>query len=138
MSALVEGPTPLVLVADDDPDILSFVAPSLEDAGMEVIVAYNGLETLRGVTEHQPEVVVLDIGMPALDGKAVLRILQKLGPKAPLVLFLTAHALPENRVEGLELGAVDYVVKPFDTGELIARVAAAVRMRRRIEAAAGC
>jgi DNA-binding response OmpR family regulator len=103
-----------------------------------VIEAHDGLATLRAVTQHRPDVVVLDIGMPALDGRAVLRILQKMGPDAPLVIFLTAHALAENRVEGLELGAVDYVVKPFDTAELIARVGSAVRMRQRIAQAAGC
>jgi DNA-binding response OmpR family regulator len=133
-----QGEAPLVLVADDDEDILSFLTPSLEDAGMNVVEAHDGLETLRAVTRHRPEVVVLDIGMPGLDGKAVLRIVKKLGDDAPSVLFLTAHALPENRVEGLQLGAVDYVVKPFDTDELIARVGAAVRTRRRIRAAEGC
>lgn len=132
------APSPLVVVADDDEDILSFLTPSFEGAGLRVVEAHNGLEALRAVTEHEPDVVVLDIGMPHLDGRAVLRILQKMGPRAPLVLFLTAHALPENRIEGLELGAVDYIVKPFDTGELLARVATALRTRRRIEAAAGC
>jgi two-component system, OmpR family, response regulator PrrA len=135
---MIEGQPPLILVADDDPDIVSFLVPSFEAAGMRVVEAHDGLETLRAVTAHRPEALVLDIGMPALDGKAVLRILQKLGGDAPAVIFLTAHALPENRVEGLELGAVDYVVKPFDTDELIARVGAAVRMRRRIRAAEGC
>jgi DNA-binding response OmpR family regulator len=129
---------PRVLVADDDQDILAFLTPSLEEAGMQVVEAHDGLATLRAVTRHRPEALVLDIGMPGLDGKAVMRILGKLGDDAPAVLFLTAHALPENRVEGLKLGAVDYVVKPFDTDELIARVAAAVRTRRRIRAAAGC
>jgi DNA-binding response OmpR family regulator len=132
------GQEPLVLVADDDEDILSFIVPSFEDAGYRVESATDGLATLRAVTSSHPDVVVLDIGMPALDGKAVLRILQKMGPGAPLVIFLTAHALPEHRISGLELGAVDYVVKPFEMGELIARVGAAIRTRRLLQAAHGC
>ena len=128
---------PLVLVADDDPDIRSFVAPSLRIAHMHVIEARDGLEALRAVNAHHPAVVVLDIGMPGLDGKAVLRVLKGMGADAPFVIFLTASGMPKDRVEGLRLGAVDYIVKPFNTEELIARVWAAVRMRRRIAEAAG-
>ncbi len=127
-----------VLIADDDEDILSFIVPSFEDAGYLVDSASDGLATLRAVTATRPDVVVLDIGMPALDGKAVMRILAKMGDDAPLVIFLTAQALPEHRIEGLELGAVDYVVKPFEMGELIARVGAAMRTRARLAAANGC
>src|SRR5207244_8324019 len=98
--------------------------------GYDVVAAADGLDALRAITAERPELVLLDIGMPRLDGKAVCRILQSKGPEAPAVIFLTASAHPAQRVEGLDLGAVDYVTKPFDQAELLARVRAALRTAR--------
>jgi two-component system response regulator MprA len=122
--------SPTILVADDDADILSFVAPSLERAGFQVREARDGLEALRLIVNSPPDLAILDIGMPGLDGRAVLRILKNQGPDAPPVIFLTARALRSDRVAGLDAGAVDYVVKPFDMDELIARARVALRTRR--------
>jgi DNA-binding response OmpR family regulator len=121
---------PTILVADDDADILSFVVPSLERAGFQVQEAHDGLQALRLIVKAPPDLAILDIGMPGLDGHAVLRILQSQGPDAPPVIFLTARALRSDRVAGLDAGAVDYVVKPFDMDELIARAKVALRTRR--------
>jgi DNA-binding response OmpR family regulator len=74
----------------------------------------------------QPDLVVLDIAMPGLDGKAVMRIVRSMGPTAPTVVFLTSMDGEDARREGLELGAVDYITKPFESDDLVARVGAAL------------
>lgn len=116
----------LIVVADDDPDIRLLIAHKLQDAGFAVEEAADGLETLRKVNALKPAVLVLDIGMPGLDGHAVMRIVRNHDP-SPRVVFVSARATVEDRVAGLELGAVDYVTKPFQTIELVARVKAAAR-----------
>jgi DNA-binding response OmpR family regulator len=117
---------PTVLVADDDEDILNLVAWALRDAGYHVIATTDGLQALRTSVAEAPDLLVLDMGMPALEGDQVLRILQAKGD-APPVIFLTAHASAEDRAEGLRMGAADYMIKPFDVTELVARVQNALR-----------
>jgi two-component system, cell cycle response regulator len=132
-AAAVPTPVPeagaCVLIADDDPDILGLLAFLLERDGYSVVKAADGLAALRLARECRPDLCVLDLSMPGVDGYAVCRELQALGSTAPPVIFLTAHAHTGARVEGLDAGAVDYIVKPFNREELRARVRAALRTK---------
>ena len=119
-----------VLVADDDPDILTMVTTLLSREGYSVIPAANGIEALSLARSARPDLLVLDIAMPGMDGYAVCREIRASGPEAPPVIFLTARVETQDRVVGLDAGAVDYVVKPFSAAELRARVRAALRTKR--------
>jgi diguanylate cyclase (GGDEF)-like protein len=121
--------TPCILIADDDPDILMLLGLLLERDGYRVVRASDGVEALKLARETLPDLCVLDVSMPGADGYDVCRELQSLGPVAPPVIFLTANAHTSARVNGLDAGAVDYVVKPFDRDELKARVRAALRQK---------
>ena len=116
----------VVLVADDDEVVKALAVRALEKAGYLVLKTSDGLETLKAMTHGKPALVLLDIGMPGLDGKAVMRIVSKMGAKAPTIVFFTALDGDEARAEGLALGAADYITKPFDPGDLVARVGAAL------------
>jgi diguanylate cyclase (GGDEF)-like protein len=119
-----------ILVADDDPDIRFLVTRLLERDGYAVVSASDGPDALRLARESLPDLLILDISMPGADGYAVCRTLQaEAGPGAPPVIFLTAHTHTSARVEGLDAGAVDYIVKPFEHAELTARVRAALRTK---------
>jgi diguanylate cyclase (GGDEF)-like protein len=118
-----------VLIADDDPDILGLLGFLLEKEGYEVLRALDGLEALRLADDRAPDLCVLDVSMPGADGYAVCRELQARGQSPPTVIFLTAHAHTTARVSGLDAGAVDYVVKPFNGDELMARIRAALRTK---------
>ncbi|MFZ0493056.1 MAG: response regulator [Acidimicrobiia bacterium] len=117
-----------ILVADDDPDIVQFVRVNLELEGFEVAEASNGRQALESVMNDPPDLVLLDVMMPELDGFDVLRRL-RVHPSAAntSVILLTARTMPEDRIRGLDLGADDYVNKPFDVDELVARVKAVIR-----------
>lgn len=123
-----------ILVAEDDRVLQDMVAEMLVEAGYEVTTASDGDEALRVAREYAPDLVLLDITMPRMDGYAVCREIQSSFPTAPAVIFLTAHGTVEDRVAGLDLGAVDYLVKPFKPPELEARVRAALRTRATIDA----
>jgi len=112
-----------VLVADDDEHTVELVSLYLRRAGYRVETACDGDETLRKVKESQPALIVLDIMMPGPDG---LQICRKLRGRMP-VLLLTARASDIDRIAGLRLGADDYVTKPFNPDELVARVGAVLR-----------
>lgn len=134
MSALApsEQPAPgpaRILIADDDPDILMLLRMVLAREGYEIVAAADGREALELARERAPDLCLLDVSMPGADGYAVCRELQKLGPSASPVIFLTAHAHTNARVSGLDAGAVDYVTKPFEREELRARVRAALRTK---------
>ena len=117
-----------ILIADDDPDIVQFVRVNLELEGFEVATAGDGKEALARVIEDPPDLVLLDIMMPEMDGLSALRRMRAHPAAANTsVILLTARALPDDRVAGLELGADDYVTKPFDVEELMARVKAVLR-----------
>jgi two-component system, OmpR family, response regulator MprA len=121
---------PTVLVVDDDPKLLKMLQRTLIYENLNVVTASNGLEALPLVQTHQPDLIVLDWMMPKMDGLAFIQRLREEENKT-MVLMLTARDAIENRVEGLENGADDYLVKPFAPAELVARVHA---MLRRIEA----
>jgi two-component system response regulator MtrA len=115
---------PLVLIADDDADILSLVRAVLERAGNEVISVGDGAQALASVTERKPDLAVLDISMPEVDGLEVLRRLRadRATSELPVVL-LSARAQEADVRLGFELGASAYVKKPFSPRELADRVA---------------
>jgi two-component system response regulator MprA len=123
---------PIVLVVDDDQKLLKMLQRTLMYENLKVLTAANGLEALPIVRAQQPDLIILDWMMPQMDGMAVVRRLRDEGNRT-LVLMLTARDAIENRVEGLESGADDYLVKPFAPAELVARVHA---LLRRIEAKA--
>ncbi len=112
---------PLILVVDDEENIRFLVESGLALAGLETVSATNGREALAVVAEKRPQLIVLDVMMPELDGFEVLRRLRESGDRTP-VIFLTAKDATEDRVKGLTSGGDDYVVKPFAIAELVARV----------------
>jgi two-component system KDP operon response regulator KdpE len=115
----------LVLVVDDEQRMINFMRMNLELEGCRVITAINGREALDRVREEMPDVVLLDIMMPGMDGFETLRRLRQFS-QVP-VLILTARADEEDRIKGLELGADDYISKPFSHRELISRIRAVLR-----------
>lgn len=119
-------PEARLLVVDDEPNIRDLLAASLRFAGFEVTTAANGNEALRSVAEHQPDLIVLDIMMPDMDGFTVLRRLRSQGYETP-VLFLTAKDEMEDKIRGLTAGGDDYVTKPFSLEEVVARIRAVLR-----------
>ena len=118
-------PQKKILVIDDEDDIRSLLAARLTRADYDVVVAANGLEGLRLFYSDRPDLVVLDIAMPEMDGWQVLERLREVS-NVP-VLMLTALADERDKVKGLRAGADDYVTKPFSGEELLARVEAALR-----------
>ncbi|HET8602504.1 MAG TPA: response regulator transcription factor [Marmoricola sp.] len=122
-------PEARLLVVDDEPNIVELLAASLRFVGFEVVTARNGTEALRAAAEHQPDLVVLDVMMPGVDGFEVVRRLRQEGSTAPVV-FLTAKDSTEDKVTGLTLGGDDFVTKPFSLEEVIARIRAVLRRFR--------
>ena len=116
---------PLVLVADDEPRITKLVSLALRDEGFRVVTASGGEEALARAEEVRPDIVLLDIVMPGMDGIEVMRQLREHRP-VPVIL-LTARGSTAEKTKGLDLGADDYVAKPFDLDELAARVRAVLR-----------
>ena len=115
-----------VLVVDDDPPLLRMLSRSLNAEGFEVTVAPDGGAALVAAERSAPDVIVLDVAMPGIDGLAVCRRLRSRGLPTP-ILMLTARDAVADRVAGLEAGADDYLVKPFAIQELIARLHALTR-----------
>jgi len=119
-------PEARLLVVDDEPNIVDLLATSLRFAGFEVATASNGSEALRVASSFKPDLLVLDVMMPGIDGFTVVRRLRQDGIGAPVV-FLTAKDATEDKVTGLTLGGDDYVTKPFSLEEVIARIRAVLR-----------
>jgi two-component system alkaline phosphatase synthesis response regulator PhoP len=120
---------PTILIVDDEPKITRLVADYLERSGFTVSVAHDGGEALMRARTERPALVVLDLGLPGLDGLDVTRQLRRDGDVP--ILMLTARDDETDRIIGLELGADDYVTKPFSPRELVARVRAILRRRDR-------
>lgn len=116
-----------VLVVDDEPTIGEIVSRYLERAGYETTTAADGLEAVRLADEQRPDLVVLDVMLPQLDGLQVLRHLRERDGGPTPVILLTAKGEHEDKLAGLRNGADDYVVKPFSPSELVARVDAVLR-----------
>jgi two-component system, OmpR family, alkaline phosphatase synthesis response regulator PhoP len=119
-----------ILVVDDEPNIVRIARDYLERAGFAVVTAGDGSSALRQWRERRPDLVILDLGLPGIDGLDVARTLRR-GSTLPIIM-LTARTEESDTLVGLELGADDYVTKPFSPKELVARVRAVLR---RVEAA---
>ena len=117
-----------ILVVDDDPEIVSFVKRGLAYEGYTVDAAADGTEALDRARDREPDLVILDVMMPGMDGMEVARRLRQ-GGEVP-ILMLTAKGTVADKVAGLESGADDYLVKPFAFDELLARVKALLRRRQ--------
>ncbi len=118
---------PRILVVDDDPQIHRFLGPALEAAGYEAVRAETATAGLAAMAQRAPDAVLLDLGLPDMDGKQALIRAQAFydGP----ILILSARERELEKIEALDLGAVDYVEKPFRVGELLARLRVALRQR---------
>src|SRR6185503_20166193 len=114
-----------ILVVDDEPQIAQIAKDYLQHAGYAVITAGDGSEALALARERRPDLVVLDLGLPTLDGLDVARRLQR--DRSIPIIMLTARVEESDRLKGLELGADDYITKPFSPRELVARVRAVLR-----------
>ena len=121
---------PRVLVVDDEPDLLVLLEEHLTQEHYDVITANTGMDAITKARAQQPDVILLDVMMPGVSGFDVCNILQDFPETAEIpVIFLTAVAETKRKVMGLNLGADDYITKPFDLHELAARVKAALRPR---------
>jgi two-component system, OmpR family, KDP operon response regulator KdpE len=118
---------PRVLVVDDEPAILLFLRPALEANGFDVTTAGSASEATKRIASEHPDVVVLDLGLPDADGKEVIRQVRQWSD-VPIVV-LSAREREAEKIEALDLGADDFVNKPFGVGELMARLRAALRHR---------
>jgi two-component system OmpR family response regulator len=118
--------SPRLLVVDDEPSIRDLLSASLRFAGYDVVTAADGSSALTQAEKHRPDLVVLDVMMPDMDGFEVTRKLRERGRDVP-VLFLTARDDVEDKVTGLTVGGDDYVTKPFSLEEVVARIRAVLR-----------
>lgn len=121
-----------LMVVDDEERFLSTTKKLLIRKGVEAITAMSGSEALEKLRAHNIHVVILDVKMPGMDGIATLKEIKRLFPLVE-VIMLTGHATVESAVEGLKSGATDYLVKPTDIKELIARAEEAFEKRQRVE-----
>jgi two-component system, OmpR family, KDP operon response regulator KdpE len=119
---------PRVLVVDDEPQILRFLRPGLAAGDFDVITATTGAEAVKSAATMAPDVIVLDLGLPDKDGKDVIREIRAWS-KVPIII-LSARDRESEKIESLDLGADDYVNKPFGIGELMARIRASLRNRQ--------
>jgi two-component system, OmpR family, response regulator len=124
--AVKPEPEARLLVVDDEPNIVELLSASLRYAGFEVDIARSGPEAVRIARQVNPDLLVLDVMMPGMDGFDVVRRLRADGVRIP-VLFLTARDSTEDKISGLTLGGDDYVTKPFSLEEVIARIRAILR-----------
>ncbi len=121
-----QQPSARLLVVEDEPNILELLSASLRFAGFDVVTAADGGDAVQAAQRHRPDLIVLDVMLPDMDGFEVLRRLRSGGARTP-VLFLTARDSTEDKVRGLTLGGDDYVTKPFSLEEVIARIQAVLR-----------
>lgn len=118
-----------ILVADDDPEIVRLIGDSLEDEGYEVLTAYDGKQVLEQLDRSEVSLIILDVMMPEMDGLEVCRKIRN--EIAIPIILLSAKSREIDKVVGLEVGADDYLTKPFSVNELVARVKAHLRREKR-------
>ena len=123
-----------VLIVDDEPQILRFLAPALTAAGYTVATAGTGKEALDAASTHPPDSMILDLGLPDIDGKEVIARVREFS-NVPIIV-LSARDLEAEKIAALDLGADDFVNKPVGVGELLARLRATLRARQRLTAGA--
>jgi DNA-binding response OmpR family regulator len=114
-----------ILIVDDEPQLVRVIRSYLERAGFQAGIAYRGDEALRAFRAEQPDLVILDLNLPGMDGLDVAREIRRMG-QTPIIM-LTARVEEPDRLVGLELGADDYITKPFSPREVVARVRAVLR-----------
>jgi len=125
-----------ILIVEDDPDIAQLVARYLDKAGFQTERAATGRDALKAISASPPDLLVLDLMLPQVDGFEICRTIRHDAATAAMpIIMLTARAEESDRIVGLELGADDYLAKPFSPGELVARVRALLRRARRGAAA---
>lgn len=122
----------VILVVDDEERMARFIRLNLEHDGFQVVEAYNGMQAIQSLRDSMPDLVLLDVMLPDMDGFEVLKLIREIS--AVPVIMLTAKGEEDDRVHGLELGADDYITKPFSPRELVSRVRAVLR---RTEALSG-
>jgi len=115
----------VILVVDDEERMARFIRLNLEQDGFQVVEAYRGMQAIQALRDHMPDLVILDVMMPDLDGFEVLRMIREINTVP--VIMLTAKGEEDDRIKGLELGADDYITKPFSPRELVSRVKAVLR-----------
>jgi DNA-binding NtrC family response regulator len=121
--------TPLVMLVDDEAPFVETMTKRLEKRGLNVIAAFNGQEALETLEKHgNMDVVILDVKMPGMDGIETLREIRVRFPLVE-VIMLTAHATVESAIEGMKFGAFDYLMKPCDMGDLMAKINEAARKK---------
>ena len=126
---------PTILLIDDEPQIQKFLRISLGSQQFDVLAAENGHRGIAMALEHQPDLIILDLGLPDMDGKHVLQKLVGEAPRSP-VLVLSVRANETEKVACLNMGAHDYVVKPFSVNELLARIRRTLALRSQLQASA--
>lgn len=124
-----------ILIVDDDINICELVKLYILKAGYEPLIAYNGIKAMQIFNEEQPSLVVLDVMLPGTNGVEICKTIRKIS-NVPIIM-LTAKGEFNDRITGLEAGADDYVCKPFDPNELVARIKAVLRRTETIETASG-
>jgi two-component system OmpR family response regulator len=122
-----------VLIVDDEPNIRDLLATSLKFAGYEIQTAANGAQAVAAVTESEPDIILLDVMLPDMNGFSVTKKLRSSGIEAP-ILFLTARDDVEDKITGLTVGGDDYLTKPFSLDEVVARIQAILRRTRTADA----
>ncbi len=126
---------PRVIIVEDDPDVLLFLRLNLETAGYETSLAADGATAMRRIDNESPDLVVLDLMLPLMDGWAILAELHR-RPTAPRVVVCSARGSTVEQARAHEMGAVDYIVKPFSVDELLASVQRALARQPRTDPAA--
>jgi two-component system OmpR family response regulator len=122
-----------VLIVDDEPNIRDLLATSLRFAGFDIQTAANGTAAVTAVTESEPDIILLDVMLPDMNGFSVTKKLRSAGIQAP-ILFLTARDEVEDKITGLTVGGDDYLTKPFSLDEVVARIQAILRRTKSAEA----
>lgn len=127
-----------ILVVDDDKDIVRLLRSYLENAGFGVLVAYDGVTAVQSIRREKPDLILLDLMLPDMDGYDITRVVRSDEKLAIIpVIMITARVEDTDKVVGLELGADDYVTKPFSPTEVVARVRAQLRAKKRLTQAIG-
>ncbi len=120
-----------VLIIEDELPIRRFLKPSLQSHGFKVVEAVTGAEGLALASSHNPDIILLDLGLPDMDGLEVVKRLREWA--ATPIIVITARGKEKDKIAGLDAGADDYLTKPFDVGELLARIRVALRHAQRIQ-----
>ena len=119
---------PKILVVDDEPEAIELLEFNLKKAGFEVLTASDGAQAIRKARSNTPNLIVLDLMLPEIDGLEVCKMLRRDPATTPIpIIMLTAKAAEVDRIVGLEIGADDYVTKPFSVRELVLRLKAVLR-----------